>query len=79
MIERNIGNIERVVRLALGLLLAGWAFQQPAMNGVEWFVVVISVALILNGVFSRCYLWYVLELNTCDPLQGDCQPDSTCP
>ena len=79
MIERNLGNMERVVRLFFGLLLVWWALQRPGMNGVEWFVIVISVALILNGVFSRCYLWYVLDLNSCDAQQGDCQPDSTCP
>jgi hypothetical protein len=64
MIERNLGNIERVVRLLFGAALACWALLQPAMNGVEWFIVVISLALILNGIFSRCYLWYVLEINT---------------
>ena len=64
MIERNLGNIERVVRLFLGLVFAGWALMQPTMNGVEWFVVFVSLALILNGIFSRCYFWYVLDINT---------------
>jgi hypothetical protein len=40
---------------------------------VEWFVIVISVALILNGLFSRCYLWYVLDFSTCK------RPDPTSP
>ena len=64
MIERNLGNIERIFRLLFGLALALWALTRPHLNGVEWFVVVISVALILNGLFSRCYLWYILDLNT---------------
>ena len=64
MIERNLGNIERITRLLFGLCLAAWAITRPHMNGVEWFVMVISLALILNGIFSRCYLWYVLDLNT---------------
>ena len=64
MIEQNLGNIERVVRLIFGLALAGWMLAQPALNGVEWFVVIISLALIFNGIFSRCYLWYVLDINT---------------
>lgn len=64
MIERNLGNVERVIRLLLGLTFAAWAFSQPVLNGVEWFVTIISLALILNGIFSRCYLWYVLDLNT---------------
>ena len=33
-------------------------------NGIEWFVVLISMFLIMNGVMSRCYLWYVLDINT---------------
>ncbi len=65
MIECNQGNIERIVRLLFGLGLAAWAVTRPHLNGVEWFVMAISVALVLNGLFSRCYLWYVLDLNTC--------------
>ena len=64
MIERNIGNIERVIRLLFGLGLATWALTRPHLNGVEWFVIIISTALVMNGIFSRCYLWYVLDLNT---------------
>ncbi len=79
MIERNIGNVERVARLVLGILLFGWAYGQVAINPVEWFVVLIAIALILNGIFSRCYLWYVLEINTCEGNSKDCRPDPTCP
>ena len=79
MIDRNIGNVERLLRLAMGLALAVWAYQQNALNAVEWFVVVVSVALVLNGIFSRCYLWYVLDLNTASSGQKTCQPDYTCP
>jgi len=38
----------------------------------------ISVALILNGVFSRCYLWYVLDFNTCRSGREDCPTDPNC-
>ncbi|MCB1842469.1 MAG: DUF2892 domain-containing protein [Halioglobus sp.] len=64
MIEPNLGNLERVIRLLFGIAFALWAVTRPAMNGVEWFVVAVSIALILNGVFSRCYLWYVWDINT---------------
>ncbi len=64
MIERNIGNTERIVRLLFGIAFGVWSFSQPHMNVVEWFVALVSLALILNGVFSRCYLWYVLDINT---------------
>lgn len=64
MIERNLGNIERVVRLFLGIAFAAWALLQPTMNIIEWFVIGISLALILNGIFSRCYVWYMLDINS---------------
>ena len=64
MIDRNLGNIERVVRLFMGLVFAGWALSQSYLNGIEWFVIIVSLMLMLNGIFSRCYLWYILDLNT---------------
>ena len=64
MIERNLGNFERLIRLLCGIGLGAWAFSQPTLNGIEWFVVLISMFLIMNGVMSRCYLWYVLDINT---------------
>ena len=64
MIERNLGNVERIARLLGGIWLAVWAFLQPDMNTVEWFATAVALMLILNGIFSRCYLWYVLDLNS---------------
>ena len=48
MIERNLGNIERVVRLLLGIAFGVWALLQPQLNGVEWLVMLIALALILT-------------------------------
>lgn len=78
MIERNLGNTERVVRLVLGIAMCVWAFFQSAMNLVDWFVIVVAVALILNGIFSRCYLWYVLDVKSCSGSDKDCKPEATC-
>ena len=62
--SRNLGNVERIVRLMLAMAGISWLINQPGMNGVEWFVAIISLFLVLNGVFSRCYLWFVLDVNT---------------
>ena len=64
MIERNIGNAERIIRLMFGLVFGSWALAQPTLNGGEWAVVAVSIMLLLNGIFSRCYLWYLLDVNT---------------
>jgi hypothetical protein len=79
MIERNLGNVERVVRLLFATVLFGWALQRPDMNAIEWFVIVIATALMMNGVFSRCYLWFLLDINTCGRSDRDCYSDSSCP
>ncbi len=79
MIERNLGNAERVLRLLAGALLLVWALGRDFMHLVDWFVVAVSIALILNGIFSRCYLWYVLDINTCQSGDKDCEPEATCP
>lgn len=62
MIERNLENLERLVRLVMGLCFGVWVLAQPDYNGMELFVSVVAVALILNGIFSRCYLWFVLDM-----------------
>jgi Inner membrane protein YgaP-like, transmembrane domain len=64
MIEKNLGNLERTLRLIGGIGFALWVLLQPDMNGIEWFVSIISVFLILNGIFSRCYLWFILDINS---------------
>ena len=78
MIERNLGNIERLVRLAFGILFLAWSLTQPALRFTEYFVMVVATALILNGVFSRCYLWYVLDINTCERSDGNCDARPDC-
>ncbi len=78
MIERNLGNTERVLRLLFGIVFATWSVTQANMNVVEWFVALVSLALILNGIFSRCYLWYILDVNTHKPCRDVYGADASC-
>ena len=64
MIERNLGNIERVIRAVAGLGLLMWALVQPSLTFTEFFAIGVALMLVFNGIFSRCYVWYVLDLNT---------------
>lgn len=61
MIEKNLGNAERIVRLLMGVSFGIWTMQQPSMNAIDWLIMIVGLALVLNGVFSRCYLWYILD------------------
>ncbi len=75
MIERNLGNVERVARLIFGIGLALWLWQQPAYTIADLMAGVVALFLILNGIFSRCYLWYVLDISTsgAEPSRQACQ------
>lgn len=78
MIEQNLGNLERVLRFLAGAGLLLWAATRPFLNGIEWFVVLVSVALLLNGIFCRCYLWYLLDINTCNTRRDKGPADPGC-
>ena len=64
MFERNLGNVERVIRLLFAVVLTVWALSQPSLSLTEIFVLAVAVMLAVNGIFSRCYFWYLLNINT---------------
>lgn len=78
MIERNLGNVERVLRLIFGLFFMAWVVMQGQLNAIEWFVAATALMLMLNGLFSRCYLWYVLDINTCKAGDKHCKEAPNC-
>lgn len=72
MNEKNIGNVERVIRVVFAVGLTIWILSQPSFSLTEAFVALTAFFLFLNGVFSRCYLWFVLEVNTTPRIPGHC-------
>ena len=67
MNEQNLGLIERAIRLLLGFGLGIWVYMQPALGMSEWVALLAASFLILNGIFGRCYLWLLFDVNTCEP------------
>ncbi len=67
MNEQNLGLIERVIRMVLGLGLGVWVLIQAELGVVELVALIAASFLILNGIFGRCYLWLLLRVNTCEP------------
>lgn len=58
--KANIHSIERVVRIALGLLLVSLAFVGPANL---WFL--LGLIPIATGVIGWCPPYAMLGINTC--------------
>ena len=75
MIERNIGQSERVIRFALGVLIVGWILTGRNFGLGEGLALVIAFALFWNSIFARCYLWKWLRISSCSPGAKDCGGD----
>ncbi|MBN8532692.1 MAG: DUF2892 domain-containing protein [Rhizobiales bacterium] len=63
--SRNVGSVDRILRIILGLALIAYAipigFSQTGWNWVGW----IGVVPILTAVFSTCPAYSILGISTC--------------
>lgn len=72
MIERNIGPIERVLRLIFAIMLIGWVFSGKSFGVAQGAALVAAMALTWNSIFARCYLWKWIGVTSCPtPLSSD--------
>lgn len=63
MLKKNVGGIDRVLRVVLGLLLlAGFIFNTEASYR---YLYLIGFVPLLTGLFQTCALYSILGINTC--------------
>ena len=63
MFAKNVGGLDRVLRIVVGLaLIAGFFLNSGA--AYSWLYL-IGIVPLLTGVFSTCALYSVLGINTC--------------
>ncbi len=66
---RNVGSVDRIVRIVAGLLLIAFAipigFPQTGWNWVGW----IGVVPLLTAVFGYCPGYSLFGLSTCSAKQ----------
>jgi len=66
MFKTNVGNLDRVLRIVLGLaLLAGYFLNTEATY--RW-AYLIGIVPLLTGLMRSCPIYSILGLSTC-PLQ----------
>lgn len=58
--QRNIGTVDRVIRIVAGLILTSLAFVGPAN---PWFL--LGLIPLFTGVVGWCALYQVFGINTC--------------
>ncbi|MCV2871060.1 DUF2892 domain-containing protein [Defluviimonas sp. WL0050] len=64
MFKTNVGGIDRVIRILLGLALLAWWFFAPGM-GLRWLPLVLGIIALGTGLMSTCPLYSLLGINTC--------------
>ena len=63
MFAKNVGKIDRVIRIVIGLaLLAGFVLSPDA--SYRW-IYLIGVVPLATGVMNRCALYSLFGINTC--------------
>lgn len=63
MLKKNVGKIDRVLRIVLGLaLLAGYVVNN---DGAYSWLYLIGVVPLLTGLMSSCPLYSILGISTC--------------
>jgi hypothetical protein len=63
MFAKNVGGIDRILRIVVGLaLIAGFFLNSGATY--SWLYL-IGIVPLLTGVFSSCALYSLIGVNTC--------------
>lgn len=67
----NVGSVDRIVRIVVGLLLIAFAipigFPQTGWNWVGW----IGVVPLLTAVFAYCPAYTLFGMSTCPTKRAD--------
>jgi hypothetical protein len=63
MFEKNVGGIDRIARIVIGLaLIAGFFLNSEA--SMRWLYL-IGIVPLATGLMQTCLLYKVLGINTC--------------
>ncbi len=57
--KNNVGKIDRMIRIVIGILLVGNVFY-ALQNPIGW----IGVILIVTGAVGKCPLYSIIGINT---------------
>ncbi|MDR3494837.1 MAG: DUF2892 domain-containing protein [Ancalomicrobiaceae bacterium] len=70
---QNVGTLDRIVRIIVGIVLLAVAFvpaadaalHLPALAGAwQWVVAIVGAALIITGLVRFCLLYKLIGLRT---------------
>ena len=68
MFSRNVGGIDRVLRILVGIVLLAMFFLFPDASWRYWTL--IGIVPLATGLLSTCPLYSIIGLNTCPLKKG---------
>lgn len=68
MFSKNVGGIDRILRIVVGVVLIALFFVFPEAGWRYWAL--IGIVPLVTGLFSTCPLYSILGLNTCPLKKG---------
>lgn len=63
MLKKNVGSVERILRLAAGIAALVAFFMLPEASYRYWLL--IGIIPLATGLFSSCPLYTILGISTC--------------
>lgn len=64
MFATNVGGIDRILRIVVGLALIVWFFMDQGTGFWHW-AKLIGIVPLATGLMSSCPLYSILGLSTC--------------
>lgn len=70
MFENNVGQIDRIVRVILGLVFAALVYyfftSNNGITDVVLFIIfaILAIIMFVTAIFGTCPIWSVLKINT---------------
>lgn len=63
MFAKNVGSIDRILRIVVGLVVLSLFFIYP---DASWrYLALLGIVPLLTGLFSTCPLYSILGISTC--------------
>ena len=62
--EKTVGNLDRIIRIILGIILIIIPFIFSVGTVLKIILIIIGIILILTGITRICYLYNILGINT---------------
>jgi hypothetical protein len=64
MFATNVGGVDRILRIVVGLALIAWFFMDQGTGFWHW-AKLIGIVPLATGLMSSCPLYSILGLSTC--------------